>query len=373
MDDNKYFIGLISGTSADGIDAAIIKYDDQEKIKQVAFDTYAYPDQLRTELIQVINNNQSMTLAEFGRLDAEVGDAFTEAVNSICTHAGIELNKVDAIGSHGQTIYHAADQQPPYSIQLGDPNRIAYKTNCTVVADFRRMDLAAGGQAAPLAPLLHETLFRSAQINRIVINLGGISNITYLPADQHLPVIGFDTGPASCLMDAWCLEHTGQAYDNNGQWAKTGTLIPSLLQALLNEPYFDKLYPKSTGREYFNSQWISAKYPDLEKHATEDVQATLLTLTQQTISNAIKNICTDAEIILCGGGVYNQTLVSALQQAHPQQNVCTTATMNYDPNAIEALLFAWLAAKRFNKQVIDTRSITGAQSPFLLGNIFQAR
>lgn len=367
------FIGLISGTSADGIDAAIIEYDGQHDLRQIAFSTFAYSDELRHELVSVINAGKKLTPAQLGSLDARVGDAFAQAAVAICKQADIGLATVTAIGSHGQTIYHAADQEPPFSIQLGDPNRISWQTDRPVVADFRRMDLAAGGQAAPLAPLIHERLFRSSATNRVIVNLGGIANLTWLPADTSLPTTGFDTGPASCLMDAWCLQHCGEQFDANGTWATSGTVIPELLKTLLEDPYFSKPPPKSTGREYFNTTWITTRYPQLTTHSPADVQATLLALTCQTLSQAITSTTTGADIIVCGGGVHNSALLNQLRTMHRQQKVCTTAALDYDPEAIEALLFAWLAAARINEQPINTGAITGAQRPLLLGNLFKNR
>jgi len=371
----SHFIGLISGTSADGVDAAAVRFvDDQSHID--AFHTYPYPSELIHRLQPVLDNQQNPSLLNLGILDAEIANAFASAAKAVINLAGWSVDDVTAIGSHGQTIYHGADATPPFSFQLGDPNRITYQTGVPVVADFRRMDLAAGGQAAPLAPLIHSVLFhpfgQDNNADQAVVNIGGIANISWLPATTSDKTLGFDCGPGNCLMDAWCRAHLQQAFDTAGQWASSGQVHAELLNNLLQDDYLQRPAPKSTGREYFTLSWLQQHYAQLNQLPNEDVQATLLQLTATSIANAI-NDCGEAErVIVCGGGVHNQTLMQALSISLPNSHVISSNDIGVSADAIEALLFAWLAKQRMSDQHIDTRHITGAEKPILLGNIFRA-
>ncbi len=372
---SNQFIGLISGTSADGVDAAAVRIID-DQIQLEAFGTFAYSQELSKQLLPILDNQRCPDLHTIGSLDVGIADAFSAAATNVIQLAGWQPEDVTAIGSHGQTIYHAADANPPFTLQLGDPNRIAYQTGIPVVADFRRMDLAAGGQAAPYAPLIHAELFHAYGLQRntsqAVVNIGGIANITWLPAADDEPVTGFDCGPGNCLMDAWCRQHQQQAFDIDGQWAATGRVIPDLLSSMLQDSYLRKQPPKSTGREYFTLNWLLQCYPQLSTLAPVDVQATLLQLTATGIGDAIADCGQPERVIVCGGGVHNSVLMQALAEQLPRSKVIASDALGVSADAMEAMLFAWLARQRLNNQLLDTRSFTGALEPILLGGVFQS-
>ncbi len=372
----SHFVGLISGTSADGVDAAAVRFiDGQCHID--AFHTYPYPTELINQLQPLLDAQQCPDLLTLGSLDAKIADAFELAARTIIEQAGWSSDNVVAIGSHGQTICHGADANPPFSLQLGDPNRIAYQTDIPVVADFRRMDLAAGGQAAPFAPLIHAALFHQSgyakNTAQAVVNIGGIANITWLPKTADSPILGFDCGPGNCLMDAWCRLQRQQAYDPGGHWAASGQAQSSLLATLLQDEYLQRLPPKSTGREYFTLQWLLQYCSQLNELKPADVQATLLQLTATSICVAIASCGQPERIIICGGGVHNHVLMQALAEQLPDSTVISSTQLGVSADAMEALLFAWLAKQRITEQLIDTRSITGASEPVLLGSIFRSR
>lgn len=369
---NNRFIGLISGTSADGIDAVAADLSDGQ-FKITAFNTYPYPDELSEQLQPLLDAERDVDLNTLGLLDAKIGDAFADAARQIIRAADWNAADVTAIGSHGQTIIHGPDAKPPYSLQLGDANRIAFQMGIPVVADFRRADLAAGGQAAPYAPLIHNALFRSTEVNQAVVNIGGIANVSWLPAKADAPVLGFDSGPANCLMNAWCREHLHQPFDDQGQWAASGNVQTPLLENWLTDEYLKRPSPKSTGREYFTLSWLRKKTPNLSSYQPQDIQATLLELTTVSIRDAIHACGQAKKVIICGGGAHNLRLLQSLSDAMPDTTVTTTDSLGISPDAIEALLFAWLAKQRLQHHLIDTRSITGASQPVLLGNLFQSQ
>ena len=365
------YIGLISGTSADGIDAVLADFSSAQAdiIKAATFD---YPADIRAQLQPLLDQGRVASLAALGQLDSAIGDCFAEAARQVCELAGIELANISAIGSHGQTVAHAADAKPAYSIQLGDPNRIAMQCQLPVIADFRRMDLAAGGHAAPLAPLLHEQLFRQHDQDIAVVNIGGIANISLLPADPEQPVTGFDSGPGNCLLDNWYRAHRTGEFDRDGQWAASGNVSKALLNDLLAEPWLQRPPPKSSGREHFSVDWLQQRHSALHMIKPEDVQATLVQFTARSIINALPDAGACRELIVCGGGAHNQTLLDAMSRLLPHGRISTTAEHGYAADHIEGLLFAWLAQQRMQQTLIDTRSITGATQPLLLGNLFCA-
>lgn len=366
------YIGLISGTSADGIDAVLADFSSAQAdiIKAATFD---YPADTRAQLQPLLDQGRVASLAALGQLDSAIGDCFAEAARQVCRLASIKLTNISAIGSHGQTVAHAADARPPYSIQLGDPNRIAMQCQVPVIADFRRMDLAAGGHAAPLAPLLHEQLFRCHDADVAVVNIGGIANISLLPADPEQPVTGFDSGPGNCLLDNWYRAHRTGEFDRHGQWAASGNVSQALLIDLLAEPWLQRPPPKSSGREHFSVDWLHQRHSAVHKIKPEDVQATLLQFTARTIINALPDTNKTRELIICGGGAHNQTLLDAMGRLLPHGRISTTAEHGYAADHIEGLLFAWLARQRLQGQPINTGSITGASTPILLGNVFRVR
>jgi len=367
-------IGLISGTSADGIDAVLASFADGSDAAPeiMAATTVAYPQSIRASLQPLLDSGQVASLAALGELDSAIGDCFAAAASQVCEQAGIAMHTIHAIGSHGQTVAHDADSAQPYSLQLGDPNRIALRCQIPVVADFRRMDLAAGGHAAPLAPLLHAQLFRRHDEDVAVVNIGGIANISLLPADPGQAVTGYDSGPGNCLLDNWYRSHRAGDFDRDGQWAASGNVNQALLKDLLAEPWLNRPAPKSTGREHFSLDWLQQRHAGVRRLPAEDVQATLLQFTARSIVNALPGKGRIRELIVCGGGAHNQTLLDALARLLPNGRVSASDDHGHAADHIEGLLFAWLAWQRMQNRPIDTGSITGATQPLLLGNLFRA-
>ena len=366
-DTGELFLGLMSGTSADAIDAVLACFDGQTQI--LASRAHPWPEPLRQRIVALARNDATMALAEFGELDALIGSCLADAAVHLLLQAGVEHDRVRAIGSHGQTVCHRPNACPPFTLQLGNPSIIAERTGIDVVADFRAADIAAGGQGAPLLPIFHAATFGHANEVRVVLNLGGIANITVLAPGA--PVLGFDTGPANCLMDAWALRHLGQSLDEGGAWARTGQLDEELLARCLADPYFALLPPKSTGREHFNIDWLDARIePGLKP---EDVQATLLAVTAKTVVDAIQCHAVNAHrVIVCGGGVHNPALMASLDKALQPAQLQSSAELDVDPDFLEATAFAWLARQRLAGLPGNLPSVTGAHGPRVLGVIAAA-
>jgi anhydro-N-acetylmuramic acid kinase len=358
------FIGMISGTSRDGVDAALVSFNDGQAEVLEAI-CVPYPPALAKSLHHQILTGRRLEQDVMEELDEQLADQFSDSVQQLLDQAGVNAQEVTAIGSHGQTVWHEPDGLQPESIQLGDPRRITQQTGIVTVGDFRRADIEAGGQGAPLAPLLHRALFRPPTGTRVVLNLGGIANISVI--DEKGNVSGFDTGPANCLLDAWIQFHRDKPFDQDGDWAAGGLVVPGLLGSMLADPYFQKPAPKSTGVEYFNLSWLERfdLNPDLD---SRDVQATLAELSAVTVADPIRPHQPN-DVLVCGGGVHNSNLLGRLRALLPGTLVRSTADLGLDPDSIEALLFAWLARERLAKRPLDTRSITGARMPVLLGTI----
>jgi anhydro-N-acetylmuramic acid kinase len=365
---SEIYIGLMSGTSLDGVDIAIVDYS-QPSPQPLHSDTQAYPAQIQQRLRDMIRA-ETIAIDELCRLDIEVARFYAEVVKQSLSTASLDNESITAIGCHGQTIYHSPDIEPAYTLQIGDPNTVAAITGITTVADFRRRDMALGGQGAPLAPAFHQTQFRSDRHNRAIINIGGIANITYLPAHQDEAVMGFDTGPGNTLLDYWIDRHKGLKQDNNGDWAAAGQVSDDLLESMLNgEDYFARTPPKSTGTEYFCPAWLHAFGP--ENCAAIDVQATLLELTARTIASGIDQLSSmPDECFVCGGGVHNGHLMGRLRQLLGDSGVTSTAQLSVDPDYVEAQAFAWLARETLNERPGNLPSVTHAHSPAVLGGIF---
>jgi len=365
MDD--LYIGLISGTSVDAVDAVLVDFK-QGKPRLLHTHAEPFPKQILAQL-QTLIASQTTSLSDLAELDHALAVLYTLAVKKLLLHAAVSAKHVTAIGSHGQTIYHQPDGEHTNSIQIGDPNFLAEHTRIDVVADFRRHDMAAGGQGAPLVPAFHAHVFRDPIINRAILNLGGIANITVLPADVKQPVTGFDTGPANTLLDLWINRHLQRRYDKNGNWARHGKSDDVLLGQMLQDPYFAKTPPKSTGREHFNLTWLeNFNAHDLEP---QDVQATLCTLTVHSIANAINaHAANTTEIFVCGGGVHNETIMTGLQQALPNMRVASTEVLGLLPDWIEATAFAWLAQQTLHHQPGNICSVTGAKRAVPLGGVY---
>jgi anhydro-N-acetylmuramic acid kinase len=368
-DASALYIGLISGTSADGIDAALVRFE-EDKPRLVHALTHSWPDALRARILRVAQNEEQLDLDEFGRLDVAVGQTFADAVQALLTQSATSAASVRAIGSHGQTIRHRPVGEYPFTLQIGSASVIAERCGIDVVADFRSADVAAGGQGAPLLPAVHAMLLHAPRRTRVVLNLGGIANITVLSANER--VFGFDTGPANGLMDAWCLRHRGEAFDRDGAFAASGRVHEPLLAELLRDPYFALPPPKSTGREHFHLGWLDARLP-APSLSPADVQATLLELSARSIVQAIDACASDAtDVLLCGGGVHNRMLVHRLRELLQPREVRSTADYGVDPDHLEAIAFAWLARQRLLGLPGNLPAVTGAKGPRVLGAVYSA-
>ena len=367
---NQYYLGLISGTSADGIDAALVRFDGNatHARPELAFGrTYPWDPALRARLVELGQRTAMLTLDEVGELDVRIGRAFAQAAKAAIEASGVATADIAAIGSHGQTLRHRAQGEIPFTLQLGDPSTIAERCGLRVVADFRRRDVAAGGHGAPLVPAFHAATLHSDAEDRAALNLGGIANFTLLPANGA--VRGFDTGPANGLMDAWCLRHSGQAYDTGGGFAAQGRIDEALLARLLDEPWFALPPPKSTGRDQFHLAWMESKLRGDE--APADVQATLLALSVRTIADALRAAQPHTQrVIACGGGVHNPLLMAALAAAMPGSVVESSAMHGLDPDFVEAMAFAWLARETLAGRPGNLPAVTGAAGPRVLGAIY---
>lgn len=362
------YIGLMSGTSMDGIDAALVRLDDKN-CETIAAASYAYPSELREALINSSRKPDETTINTLGKLDQWVGTCFRDAATSLLDAAGTASSRVRAIGSHGQTIRHCPHSDRPFTLQIGDPNIIASGTGITTVADFRRRDLAAGGEGAPLTPAFHQWLFADEKDARVVLNIGGIANITVLP-ESGSDVTGFDTGPGNVLLDAWTQQEQDRPFDDGGAWARSGEVLPDLLSRMLQDDYFSMSPPKSTGFEYFNIDWLEG-YAGGQSFSATDIQTTLLALTVQSIGDAITRYAAGSqEILVCGGGVHNIALMDGLSRLALSVKWSSTGDHGLDPDYVEATAFAWLARQTILGQPGNLPSVTGARQPEVLGGIY---
>ena len=367
-DSAPLFLGLISGTSADGIDAALVRFEPCCEL--VHGRTYAWDEELRARLVELGQGGDAQSLDELGALDVRVARAFADAALRLLDEAGVTPGHVMALGSHGQTVRHRPGGDFPFTWQMGDGNVIAELSGIPTVCDFRRRDVAAGGHGAPLMPAFHAALLRSDAEDRAVLNLGGIGNFTLLPAAGE--VRGFDTGPANALLDAWCQRHTGRSYDAGGALAAAGRVDPDLLARLLDDPWFALPPPKSTGREHFHLRWLQARLDSLAP-SPADVQATLLALSAATVADALNAAQPGtARVLVCGGGVHNPTLMSAIAERLPQAAVQSTAAYGLDPDYVEAMGFAWLARETLAGRPGNLPSVSGARGPRVLGVVYPA-
>jgi len=371
MADDLY-IGLMSGTSLDGIDAVLAQFKND---KATVLDSLCLP--LPSNLADEIKSLVNPTTNEINRLtvlDVQLGKSFADAVNQLIANTNINKENIVAIGSHGQTIRHFPTAKHASTLQIADPNIIAEQTGITTVADFRRRDMAAGGQGAPLVPAFHEKTFRDAKKNRVILNLGGIANITLLPADTTKPVTGFDTGPANTLMNYWIQQQQNKSYDENGKWASSGKVDESFLEQLLDDDYFNLMPPKSTGTEYFNAAWLTKKLSQFKLLAAEDVQASLAAFTATTIKDAITQYIskenTVEEMIICGGGVHNSFVLQLLKQYLPDIEITSSEKHGLDPDYIEATAFAWLAKQTMEHKPGNLPDVTGAKRAVILGGVY---
>ncbi len=361
------FIGLMSGTSIDGIDAALLGVDKQ-RFQLIDHLEFPIPALLREQLLALCLPGDN-EIDRMGAADRQMGELFAEASLALLAQSNTNPAAVRAIGSHGQTIRHRPGQRHAFTLQIGDANIIAHRTGITTVADFRRKDMAAGGQGAPLAPAFHRAVFGQKGTNRAIINIGGMANISPL-VDGNL-IAGFDTGPGNVLMDAWIEKHLNKSFDHNGEWAASGQINRALLTRLLSHPYFSLAAPKSTGREDFNLPWLEEILASFPQLPAANVQASLLELTAQSIAQALQGLsATTQEIAICGGGACNQQLLNRLQALQPSCRVTTTAELGIAPEWVEAAAFAWLAKQTLEGLTGSAPQVTGADKACVLGAIY---
>ena len=361
-----FYIGVMSGTSLDGLDIALIELT--PAIKLVATHYIPMPDTLRTELLGLCASGPD-EIARSAIAQQNWVKLAAQGIHTLLDQQSLKPEDIRAIGSHGQTIRH--EPARGFTVQIGNPALLTELTGITVVSDFRSRDVAAGGQGAPLVPAFHEALFEEQPGNRAVLNVGGFSNLSLIEPGK--PVAGFDCGPGNVLLDAWIHQQRGDNFDRDGEWAATGSVQPALLKALLSDPFFLTQGPKSTGREVFNLPWLTRQLSQLPQFAPQDVQATLLELTAQTIIESLQSAQSDTrELLVCGGGAHNTTLMNRLATLLPNANVSSTDAYAVDPDWVEAMAFAWLAHCCLEGIAANRPSVTGARGLRVLGAIYPA-
>ncbi|EPZ2464995.1 anhydro-N-acetylmuramic acid kinase [Klebsiella aerogenes] len=362
------FIGVMSGTSLDGVDVVLAAINENIVAQQASL-SYPIPVNLKEDILAICQGQQ-LTLSQLGRLDTRLGRLFSDAVLALMRQQNLQPEDIVAIGCHGQTVWHEPTGDAPHTMQIGDNNQIAAHTGVTVVGDFRRRDMALGGQGAPLVPAFHQALLAHPVERRMVLNIGGIANLSLLVPGQ--PVRGYDTGPGNMLMDAWIWRQCGKPYDKDAQWASEGKVLLLLLQDMLSDPWFALPAPKSTGREYFNYGWLEkhlARYANLRG---QDVQATLTELTAVTISEQVLLSGGCERLLVCGGGARNPLLMARLAALLPGTEVTTTDDAGISGDDMEALAFAWLAWRTLAGLPGNLPSVTGASEATILGAIYPA-
>jgi anhydro-N-acetylmuramic acid kinase len=362
-----FYLGLISGTSMDAIDAVLVDFD-ASPLRIVAASATGFDPVLKRRITAIVDSPTGVALDELGQIDVELARSFAQASLALLQSAKVGADSVTAIGSHGQTLRHRTDLPTPFTWQIGDPSTLTELTGITVVADFRRRDVAAGGQGAPLLPVFHDQVFRSDGEDRVIANLGGIANITMLRRGS--PVTGFDTGPANRLLDAWISRHLGKEFDAGGEWAATGRCDDTLLRQFLDEPYLSLPPPKSTGRELFNLPWLENKLGRVSRRP-QDVQATLQQFTAVTVAEAVLKYAPGAAMYICGGGAHNAHLEGAIARLVAPNSVASTAVLGLDPDYVEAIAFAWFARRTLEGLPSSAASVTGARGARILGGVYR--
>lgn len=374
---HNLYIGLMSGTSLDGVDGVLVDFsgNNDGKLKVLAHAYAPFPAHLRQEFM-ALNSTGADEIHRSALAANALVHIYAAVVHDLLTMAGTAANLVTAIGAHGQTVRHRpqAFDGTGYTVQLNNPALLAELTGIDVVADFRSRDVAAGGQGAPLVPAFHQGVFSHADSAVAVLNLGGISNLSLLPPKGSPgPVLGFDCGPGNALMDAWCQQHTGQPFDAEGAWAASGKLVPALLASLLNEAYFSKPPPKSTGRDLFSLTWLAAKLAPFAGERPQDIQNTLTEFTASACATGVSYYGKDSKkLIVCGGGAFNQHLMQRLQAGLPGLRVSNSAQHGLPPLQVEAAAFAWLARRAIRREPGNLASVTGAAGPRVLGALYPA-
>lgn len=364
------YIGLMSGTSMDGVDGVILDFANTNSPRVSAYAGAPFLVNLRTELLglNTAGNNELHRAALAANALTHV---YAQVVQDLLLQSNLKPSDIQAIGAHGQTVRHRPGEFDGvgYTLQLNTPALLAELTQIDVVADFRSRDIAAGGQGAPLVPAFHQAVFADQAQGVAVLNIGGISNISVL--GDTAPVLGFDCGPGNALMDYWCHKHTGQAFDAGGEWAASGTINPALLDSLLAEPFIAKAPPKSTGRDLFNPAWFADKMQTMQGIAIQDVQATLTEYTALACSQNLTRYANNSKtLIVCGGGALNTYLMQRIQAALPTIQVSSSAAFGLPPLQVEAAAFAWLARKAVHRETASFKSVTGAQGARVLGAIY---
>ena len=362
----ELIIGLMSGTSVDGIDAALVSFSSPSQLEVVTTEFTPFPEDLRGEINDTALNNSNLFHNTDSPLHATLAQHYASAAMNLIAKAGIPNTAIRAIANHGQTVRHEPEADEPFSLQLGDAQLIADQTGIHTISQFRQADIAAGGQGAPLMPAFHNALFGQAA-HTFVLNLGGIANISQLGD----PVIGFDTGPSNCLMDQWVEQHLGQRYDEGGNWAKSGRVIEELLDCLMTDPYLQHPYPKSTGTDHFNLDWLNRRFPELSQHSPADVQATLLAFTVKSVSLALEQLNAEqGNLYVCGGGAQNPALINALKDELEGFSVEKTDVLGVPADWVEAAGFAWLGYCHLHGVPSNLPSVTGASENLVLGESF---
>lgn len=360
------YIGVMSGTSLDGVDVVLAEIS-PHSVKQKASHFHPMPPALRHAVLNICQGQQT-TLAQLGELDCQLGLLFAEAVEALLTTHHIQAETVKAIGCHGQTVWHQPEGRYPFTMQIGDNNQIAARTGIVTIGDFRRRDMAFGGQGAPLVPAFHQAMLFDANERRVILNIGGIANLSLLFPNK--PVSGFDSGPGNMLLDAWCEKHLKQSYDKDALWAKQGNIDYALLDRLLSDHYFSVTPPKSTGREHFNLAWLERQLANEPEKQPQDVQATLVELTARTIRDCVHQAGGCDRILVCGGGARNPLLMVRIQALLPHTIVSPTDELGVSGDDMEALAFAWLAARTLAGQTGNLPGVTGASRETVLGAIY---
>lgn len=357
----------------DGVDAVLVGFNKNKTLNLVQTLSYPIPKTLQTKITNVIQPEWKGSLSYLGSLHQELGKLFSDASNCLIQQSKIDKNHITAIGSHGQTLWHQPDGDFPFSLQYGDANLIAELTGVTAVADFRSRDIAAGGQGAPLVPAFHQEALSSQKQYRSIINIGGIANITILPASlSKTSVSGFDTGPGNALLDAWIKHQKKVNYDANGDWASQGKVLTDVLTTLLADPYFSLPTPKSTGKELFNLNWLKKHLGNqLKTYAPQDIQTTLSELTARTITDNIPISCD--ELYICGGGIHNHFLINRIRELLPKILISSTQKLGIHPDWMEAIAFAWLAKQTIEGKSGNLPAVTGASGKRTLGIIYPAK
>lgn len=360
------FIGVMSGTSLDGVDVVLAAIDERMVAQQASY-SHPIPIPLKKDILGMCQG-QSTTLSAVGKLDAQLGILFAEAVLTLLANEGLMAQDITAIGCHGQTVWHEPLGEPGFTMQLGDNNRIAALTRIATVGDFRRRDMAYGGQGAPLVPAFHHALLAHATEKRMVLNIGGIANLSILL--PGFPVRGFDTGPGNMLMDAWIWRNRSLPYDKNACWALSGQVYQPLLEQMLSDPYFALPAPKSTGREYFNAAWLDKQLATMPALAAEDTQATLAELTALSITEQVQLAGGSDRLLVCGGGARNPLVMARISALLSGTEVCITDDFGISGDDMEALAFAWLAFRTLSGKPGNLPSVTGASCETILGAVY---